>query len=149
MSAARPHLTLDDPLSTPVATAPVATVATVDPPAPAPAPAPPVAQRRRPRPAAPRPRTDATPQGTTSAPAGEWRDWSGASRVASFRLPDEILIELTERTTRLGLPIGQTVLAAITALLDSDDETLLAQIDRAAQALTRGKRRARQQRSTT
>ncbi len=144
MSAARPHLTLDDPLSTPVATAPVATV---DPPAPAPAP--PVAHRRRPRPAAPRPRTDATPKGTPSTPAGEWRDWSGASRVASFRLPDEILIELTERTTRLGLPIGQTVLAAITALLDSDDETLLAQIDRAAQALTRGKRRARQQRSTT
>ncbi len=141
MSTARPHLTLDDPLSTPVATAPVATT---DPPAPAA----PVAQRRRPRPAAPRPRTDA-PQGSTSASAGEWRDWSGASRVASFRLPDEILIELTERTTRLGLPIGQTVLAAITALLDSDDDTLLAQIDRAAQALTRGKRRARQQRSTT
>ena len=146
MSTARPHLTLDDPLSTPVATAPVATALwRVDPPAPAA----PVVQRRRPRPAAPRPRTNGTPQGSTSASAGEWRDWSGASRVASFRLPDEILIELTERTTRLGLPIGQTVLAAITALLDSDDDTLLAQIDRAAQALTRGKRRARQQRLTT
>lgn len=77
----------------------------------------------------------------------EWRDWSGRNRVASFRLPDELLDELADRAARLGLPIGQTVISALTSLLDHDDTTLIGLADRAAQAIVRGKRRNRQQRA--
>lgn len=77
----------------------------------------------------------------------EWRQWSGRNRVASFRLPDELLDEVAERTARLGLPIGQTVIAALASLLDHDDNTLIELADRAAQAIVRGKRRNRQQRA--
>jgi len=114
---------------------------------------------RRPR-RAPSPRTDDTTAETPRAeetaetqlvvdvPASdEWRDWSGQNRVASFRLPDELLDELTDRAARLGLPIGQTVIAALTSLLDHDDTTLIGFADRAAQAIVRGKRRNRQQRA--
>lgn len=73
----------------------------------------------------------------------DWRDWSGRNRVASFRFPDELLDELAKATARLGLPIGQTVIAGITSLLDHDDGVITAQVDRVAQAITRGKRRAR------
>ena len=67
--------------------------------------------------------------------------------MASFRLPDELLDELADRAARLGLPIGQTVIAALTSLLDHDDTTLIGLADRAAQAIVRGKRRSRQQRA--
>lgn len=79
----------------------------------------------------------------------EWRDWSGPTRVASFRLPDELLEELTNTAARLGLPMGQTVIAALTSLLDEDDDALTAQIDRAAQTLARGKRQARRRKLLT
>src|ERR1700736_6603639 len=41
--------------------------------------------------------------------AAAWRTWSGQTRVASYRLPDELLAELTGMSDELQLPIGLVV----------------------------------------
>jgi hypothetical protein len=138
----RPRLTLDDPLTGPQQQDTGQS-------------APPRRPRRASSPrtaetTAETPRAEETTdkQPVVDVPASdEWRDWSGRNRVASFRLPDELLDELVDRAARLGLPIGQTVIAALTSLLDHDDTTLIGLADRAAQAIVRGKRRNRQQRA--
>ena len=147
---ARPRLTLDDPLAgreTP-ASASALSADDSEPAAPTKnesAPSDNAAWEKRRR-AARKPPPPGEPVAATRA-AEDWRDWSGRTRVTSFRLPDELLDELGDRTARLGLPIGQTVLAALAALLDRDDAALIDKVDRAAQALAHGKRRARQQRA--
>ena len=81
--------------------------------------------------------------------AGEtWRAWSGASRVASFRLPDELLDELDARAGGLGVPLGMTVAAGLLHLFDQDDETVLELVDRAEATRDRARREARRRTPT-
>lgn len=147
MSAStRRPLTLDDPLAAGPANLQES-------------PAPTSAPQRQQRPAArsPAPLSDrsntAREPVSDSRPASiptatrEWRDWTGRTRVTSFRLPDELLDELARSTARLGLPIGQTIVAALTSLLDEDDAIVIERVDRAAQTLRRGKRAARRRQS--
>jgi hypothetical protein len=81
---------------------------------------------------------------TMSAQSDEpWRSWSGLTRVASYRLPDELLAELAATATRLQLPVGLLVTAAITELLDQRDDTMHGLVDRADDARIHGRRAAR------
>ena len=77
---------------------------------------------------------------------GLWREWGGGSRVASYRLPDELLDELDERTRPLGLPIGLTVAAAMLELLDRDDAAITDLVDRVDDARHHARRAARRRR---
>jgi hypothetical protein len=77
-----------------------------------------------------------------------WRAWSGASRVASFRLPDELLDELDMRANGLGVPLGMTVTAALLHLFDHDDETVLRLVDQAEATRDRARRQARRRTPT-
>jgi hypothetical protein len=81
----------------------------------------------------------------TSQPArGEvWREWSGITGVGSFRLPHELLVELSDTARQLGLPIGMIVTAAITQLLDQPPERIAELVDRADDARIHGRRDAR------
>lgn len=72
-----------------------------------------------------------------------WRSWSGQTRVASYRLPDELLAELGATATRLRLPIGLLVTAAIAHLLDHSGEAIEQLVDRADDARIQGRRGAR------
>jgi len=72
-----------------------------------------------------------------------WRAWSGITGVGSFRLPHEMLVELSDTARRLGLPIGMIVTAAITQLLDQPPEQIAALVDRADDARIHGRRNAR------
>jgi hypothetical protein len=74
---------------------------------------------------------------------GVWREWSATTSVGSFRLPHELLIELSDTARELGLPIGLIVAAAITQLLDEPSEQIAALVDRADDARIHGRRRAR------
>jgi hypothetical protein len=147
-TATRPRLTLDDPLSGSQPDEHSSRQQSPLPPA-QPSPEPPPAAT----PDIPTAEADTGDQLPNDVPANdvptddEWRQWGGQNRVASFRLPDELLDELGERTARLGLPIGQTVIAALTSLLDHDDSTLIERAERAGQAIARGKRRTRQYRA--
>jgi len=76
-------------------------------------------------------------------PAGVWRSWSGGTRVASYRLPDELLTELASTSAELQLQIGLIVAAAITRLLDEPDEVIASLVDRADDARIQGRRAAR------
>jgi hypothetical protein len=72
-----------------------------------------------------------------------WRTWSGVTGVGSFRLPHELVIELSETARELGLPIGMIVTAAITQLLDQPPERIAELVDRADDARIDGRRHAR------
>lgn len=72
-----------------------------------------------------------------------WRHWAGGTRVASYRLPDELLEELDDRARRLGVPIGMTVAAGLLQLFDQDDETIISLVERAEDARVLGRRSAR------
>jgi hypothetical protein len=91
------------------------------------------------------------PQGDRSsetAVATSWRSWSGATRVASYRLPDELLIELAASADELRLQVGLMVTAAITHLLDQPDTVIGELVDRADDARIRGRRATRGRRQT-
>jgi hypothetical protein len=84
--------------------------------------------------------------GESSSPAsndGAWRSWAGGTRVASYRLPDELLEELDERARRLGVPIGMTVAAGLLQLFDQDDESIVRLVERAEDARVLARRAAR------
>jgi hypothetical protein len=85
------------------------------------------------------------------APArgGAWRSWSGPTRVASYRLPDELLAELAARSADLQLQVGLLVTAAITHLLDETDDAISGLVDRADDARIQGRRAARRRCATT
>jgi hypothetical protein len=72
-----------------------------------------------------------------------WRAWSGITGVGSFRLPHELLVELSDTARELGLPIGMIVTAAITQLLDQPAEQIAELVDRADDARIHGRRHAR------
>jgi hypothetical protein len=72
-----------------------------------------------------------------------WREWSAITGVGSFRLPHELLVELSDTARELGLPIGMIVTAAITQLLDQAPEKIAALVDRADDARIHGRRTAR------
>jgi hypothetical protein len=72
-----------------------------------------------------------------------WRAWSGITGVGSFRLPHELLVELSDTAREHGLPIGMIVTAAITQLLDQPPEQIAALVDRADDARIHGRRSAR------
>jgi hypothetical protein len=74
---------------------------------------------------------------------GAWRHWAGGTRVASYRLPDELLEELDARARRLGVPIGMTVAAGLLQLFDHDDETIIGLVEHAEDARVMGRRAAR------
>jgi hypothetical protein len=63
--------------------------------------------------------------------------------VASYRLPDELLDELTHAAEEHRLPVGLLVTAAITHLLDHDLPTITALVDRAEDARIEGRRNTR------
>ncbi len=93
------------------------------------------------------PKPDAVGRGTDdgerSDGAGAWRSWSGASRVASYRLPDELLEELAARAAALQLPVGLIVAAALAHILDAPGEVIETLVDRADDARIKGRRVAR------
>jgi hypothetical protein len=72
-----------------------------------------------------------------------WRAWSGITGVGSFRLPHELLVELSDTARELGLPIGMIVTAAIAQLLDRPPEQIAELVDRADDARIHGRRNAR------
>jgi hypothetical protein len=72
-----------------------------------------------------------------------WRVWSGITGVGSFRLPHELLVELSNTARELALPIGMIVTAAITQLLDQPPERIAELVDRADDARIHGRRNAR------
>jgi hypothetical protein len=89
-----------------------------------------------------------TPRHTVSpgrqGASGEvWRAWSGITGVGSFRLPHELLVELSDTARELGLPIGMIVAAAITQLLDQPPEEIAELVDRADDVRIHGRRNAR------
>jgi hypothetical protein len=83
-------------------------------------------------------------QATTATLASvAWRAWSGQTRVASYRLPDELLAELASTAAELQLPVGLLVTAAIAHLLDEPAEVIAGLVDRADDARIEGRRAAR------
>jgi hypothetical protein len=76
-------------------------------------------------------------------PGEVWREWSGISSVGSFRLPHELLTELSDTARETGLPVGLIVTAAVTQLLDQPADEIAALVDRADDARIQGRRRAR------
>jgi hypothetical protein len=66
--------------------------------------------------------------------------------VASYRLPDELLHELTVVADGHRLPVGLLVCAAITHLLDHDLDQISALVDRAEDARFQGRRHRRRAR---
>jgi hypothetical protein len=153
----RPVLELDDPLAPrrPAATpeAPAAEVTDSSHEQPAGPPKPTTrrsARRRGPKPvddrADPATSRALSVVGEEGAPAhsdAAWRSWAGGTRVASYRLPDELLEELDERARRLCVPIGMTVAAGLLQLFDQDDESIVRLVERAEDARVLGRRAAR------
>jgi hypothetical protein len=95
------------------------------------------------------PRRRAARMEASRQPAGVWRSWSGGTRVASYRLPDELLAELGSTSAELQLQVGLIVTAAITRLLDEPDEVIASLVDRADDARIQGRRAARRGPGTT
>ncbi len=90
-----------------------------------------------------RARTARTRAATPPPEQGPWRSWAGQTRVASYRLPDELLAELAATSAQLGLPIGLLVTAAVAHLLDKPPDAIAALVDRADDARIQGRRAAR------
>ena len=95
-----------------------------------------------------RPASARDPEPSAGAAAGRgqiglWRAWSGISGVGSFRLPHELLVELSDTARELELPIGMIVTAAITQLLDQPAEQIAQLVDRADDARIHGRRNSR------
>jgi hypothetical protein len=67
-------------------------------------------------------------------------------RVASYRLPDELLIELAASAEELRLQVGLMVTAAITHLLDLPNTVIGELVDRADDARIQGRRATRRTR---
>jgi hypothetical protein len=140
--SARPRLVLDDPLEGRQPTPPPDAEREPEP------------ARRKPRASAKlRPAVSPTPKpapvSNESDQPKEWRDWAGPKRVASFRLPDELLDEVNAASEELGIPIGHLVIAGITSLLDQPADEITALADRTAQTLVRGKRNAARRKKAT
>lgn len=71
----------------------------------------------------------------TRTPAnGVWRAWSGQTRVASYRLPNELLAEHASASADLQLPVGLLVTAAIAHFLDKPADAITGLVDRADDA---------------
>ena len=87
--------------------------------------------------------TKRTRAATPPPEQGPWRLWAGQTRVASYRLPDELLAELASTAAQLGLPIGLLVTAAVAHLLDEPPDVIAALVDRADDARIQGRRAAR------
>jgi len=140
--SARPRLVLDDPLDGRQPTPRPDAEREAEP------------ARRQPRASAKlRPAVPPTPKpapiSSESDQPKEWRDWAGPKRVASFRLPDELLDEVNAASEELGIPIGHLVIAGITSLLDQPADEITALADRTAQTLVRGKRNAARRKKAT
>lgn len=87
---------------------------------------------------------------TQAAPTDAvWREWSGLTGVGSFRLPHELLAELSDTARELGLPVGLMATAAITQLLDQPADQIAALVDRADDARIHGRRTSRRPLSKT
>jgi hypothetical protein len=99
--------------------------------------APPPTPRATVRPERARGQTEAVPTD------GVWRQWSGLTGVGSFRLPHELLSELSDTARELGLPVGLMAAAAITQLLDQPADQIAALVDRADDARIHGRRTSR------
>ncbi|MSW52041.1 MAG: hypothetical protein F2817_14280 [Actinobacteria bacterium] len=88
----------------------------------------------------PEPAASSVAETTPAAPAvgrqegeqagGHWQ-WSGHDMPRTHRYPTELLEALEDRTSRLKLPVGLTVAAAIASLLDRSDEELEAAVRKA------------------
>ena len=74
---------------------------------------------------------------------GVWREWSGLTGVGSFRLPHELLAELSDTARELRLPVGLMATAAIAQLLDQPADHIAALVDRADDARIHGRRSSR------
>jgi hypothetical protein len=92
-----------------------------------------------PRPTEPDTAADAAPE----PHSGPWRSWGPFVRAVGFKWPAELADELDDRRHDLREPVGLMVVAAVTHLLDQDDETIHALIDRAEDAKPRDGRRRR------
>ena len=82
-------------------------------------------------------------QAQTEPRDGVWREWSGPTGVGSFRLPHELLAELSDTARELRLPVGLMATAAITQLLDQPADQIAALVDRADDARIHGRRSSR------
>lgn len=87
---------------------------------------------------APKPRQGKAHTASRSSPpsetssGGRWREWGSFDRTVSYRLPGELIDELEERLWELRIKeIGVTVAAALTHLLDLDDDELRELVERA------------------
>lgn len=69
-----------------------------------------------------------------------WRSWGPFHQTVSFKWPPELVQELDDRRHDLREPVGLMVIAAVTHLLDQDDNTIRGLIDRAEQAKPRSGR---------
>lgn len=74
-----------------------------------------------------------------------WREWSPASRAASFRFPPEFMQELGKVSKRTGVSQAQIILLGVTELLDRGDDAILEGAPRVTAALAAGARAARAQ----
>lgn len=92
-------------------------------------------------------RRDASQDGGALAVRAEsrrpWRAWGRATRTATYRLPEDLVAELDARARALGLPLGVTVAAGVLALLDEDDDTIVAAVERVEDARLQAARSAR------
>jgi hypothetical protein len=84
-----------------------------------------------------------TPDQTDQPDNEVWRAWSGITGVGSFRMPHELLAELSDTARELGLPIGMIVTAAITQLLDQPPDEIATLVDKADDARIQARRTAR------
>ncbi len=146
-SKARPPLTIDDPLAPRPQSGNEPTTAGEAPPE-GDAPQEPTRRQpsRRPRPRRPADRPAQRADERETYEDSPSRPWAESSRVASYRLPDELLDELNARTRRLELPIGLTVAAALVEFLDRDDAAITAVVDALDDARHRARRAARRAR---
>jgi hypothetical protein len=69
-----------------------------------------------------------------------WRSWGPFHQTVSFKWPPELVQELDDRRHDLREPVGLMVIAAVTHLLDHDDNTIRGLIDCAEQAKPRSGR---------
>lgn len=96
--------------------------------------------RRAPRASAPQPARVPAPS-QSSVPA-RWREWGPFHQAVSFKWPAELVAELDDRRHDMREPVGLMVVAAVAHLLDQDDDTIRALLDRAEHAKPRRARGA-------